>query len=95
MEVRMGISTDYAKEKFDITLDEADLARLCGEHDISDSQANAMTVAQVFLLLSKEAERYVLVQAPKFGRPAEQVQEQLAQNREDFAKILVSVKGAE
>jgi hypothetical protein len=89
---RMGISTDYSRERFDCGLGEEDLQRLAAEYGFD---ASHLTCGQAMHLLTVEAERYVLVQAPKFGRPVEQVVAQLRANREEFAVALVDVTGRE
>lgn len=90
MEVRQGISTEYAKEKFDVTLDETDLIRLANEYGIS---ADQLTTTTAYLLLTLEAERFVLVQSPKYGRSVEEVRGQLRTNREQFATALSLATG--
>jgi hypothetical protein len=103
VQVTQGIGTDYNKEKFAITLDEADLIRLANEYGIAQEMSQ-LTTAQAMLLLTTEAERFVLVQAPKFGRPVEDwtddrgavhpgVRRQIADNREKFATALTFVTG--
>jgi len=94
MEVRQGISTDYAKERFDISLDETDLARLAQEYGFyAREQEHGLNTLQVCRLLTLEAERFVLVQAPKYGRDTAVVIEQLRANREQFAAVLVELTG--
>lgn len=90
MEVRQGIATEYAKEKFDVTLDEVDLARLGAEYGFDPA---SLSLDQVYLVLTLEANRYVLVQAPKLGRPVEDVRAQLRSNREEFAVLLSTIAG--
>lgn len=82
---RMGISTDYSKERFDCGLGEEDLQRLAAEYGFD---ASNLTCGQAMHLLTVEAERYVLIQAPKFGRPADVCMQQLRTNREEFARAL-------
>lgn len=94
MEVTQGISTDYAKEKFNVTLDEADLIRLAGEYDLPEPRK--MTTFQACRLLTLEAERFVLIQAPRYGRKADESRDQLwgpGGNREQFAAALADVTG--
>lgn len=94
MEVRAGIATQYGAEKFDITLDENDLRRLASEYGFyADPAENGCTTLQAYLLLTLEAERFILVQAPKYGRPVDQVRAQIAENREQFAAALTMVTG--
>jgi hypothetical protein len=95
MEVRQGISTDYAKERFDISLDETDLARLALEFGIEVYQVRELTTLQACKLLTLDAERFVLIQAPKYGRDTAVVREQLRSNREQFAHALATLKGTE
>jgi hypothetical protein len=99
MQVYQGIGTEYGHDKFGITLDETDLARLANEFGFYTSPGeNGVTTDQAYRLLSIDAERYVLVQAPKFGRKIEDVMAQLwgpGGNREQFATILVEVTGLE
>jgi hypothetical protein len=89
-QARMGISTDYSRERFDCGLGEEDLQRLAAEYGFD---ASHLTCGQVMRLLTLEAERFVLVQAPKYGRPMEQVMDQLRANREQFAMALAQVAG--
>lgn len=92
MQIRQGIATEYAKEKFDITLDESDLIRMAIEYGFDPK---GISQDQVYLLMTLEASRYVLVQSPKYGRPLEQAREQLAVNREEFASVLAAATGIE
>jgi len=99
MQVYQGIGTEYGQDKFGITLDETDLARLASDYGFyATPRENGVTIDQAYRLLTLEAERYVLVQAPKFGRPVEQIMPQLwgpGGNREQFAAILTEVTGLE
>ncbi len=90
-EARMGISTDYSRERFDVALDETDLQRLATEYGFD--YAAGLTTMQAVRLLTVEAERYALIQAPKFGRPVDAVRAQLLANREEFAVALADVTG--
>jgi hypothetical protein len=94
MEVHQGIATDYGQDKFDVSLDEADLVRMCNEYGIVPDPPN-LTTLQAWLLLTLEAERFVLVQSPKYGRDMAKVVTQIQANREQFANILVEVTGLE
>lgn len=87
MEVQQGIANDYGKDKFAITLNEVDLQRICTQYKITQPPGELDTVTAM-LLLSLEAERFVLVQAPKYGRDVEEVRQQIAANRESFATAL-------
>lgn len=90
MVVTMGIShPDYAREKFSITLDETDLERICVQYGLF--KRDELTTDQAMLLLTTEAERFVLVQAPKYGRDIEVVREQLRQNRECMSTVLTAI----
>ncbi|SRR5712692_829015 len=93
MEVRQGVSTEYGKQRFDITLDETDLVRLCNEYGVMDP--SNLTTVQVYLLLTLEAERFCLVQAPKMGQAAASVVKQIRANREQFAGLLAEMTGLE
>jgi hypothetical protein len=96
MEVHQGIATDYGQDKFDVSLDETDLARLANEYGFYGSPSeNGLTTLQAWVLLTLEAERFVLVQSPKYGRDMAQVVTQIQANREQFATILVEVTGLE
>jgi hypothetical protein len=92
MQVTQGISNDYAKDKFSITLDETDLIRIANEYGLAQTPEQLTTV-QVMLLLTTEAERFVLVQAPKYGRDVETVRRQIQENREQFATALTLATG--
>jgi hypothetical protein len=59
-----------------------------------------LTTLQAMLLLAGEAERFVLVQAPKYGKPVEDlpdgtpgVRSQIRENRDSFATALSLVTG--
>jgi hypothetical protein len=96
MEVRQGISTDYAKDRFDVSLDETDLARLANDYGFYETpREGGLSSIQAWLLLTLEAERYVLVQAPKYGRDMAEVVGQIKANREQFATVLAEVTGLE
>lgn len=56
---------------------------------------NGIDIKSAFVLLTLEAERFVLVQSPKFGRDVAVVRSQLVDNREQFAQVLVGVTGLE
>lgn len=67
---------------------------------------DGLTEDQVYTLLTLEAQRYVLVQAPKYGRPLEDQQDghggvipgvksELLANREQFAATLADITGLE
>jgi hypothetical protein len=56
MMVKVGFNTDYGKDKFDVGLDETDLARLLAEAGIPpDAQ---LTALEAFQVLHAEAERF-------------------------------------
>jgi hypothetical protein len=94
MEIMLGIATDYGQDKFNVSLDETDLMRLACEYGITPDLAQ-LTTTQVTRLLTLECERFVLIQAPKYGRPVDVVKEQLRGNREQFARALVELTGLE
>ncbi len=50
MKVRKGFSTEYAKNKFDVEVDEADLTRMLAEHQIPPELAPRVTVLMAFRL---------------------------------------------
>ena len=54
MQVKVGFNTDYGKDKFDVGLDETDLARILADAGISPDAKIASTEA--FLVLHVEAE---------------------------------------
>ena len=60
MMVKVGWNTDFGKEKFDIGLDETDLARILAEAGLPpDTQ---LGMVEAFRLLSAEAERFSAAQ---------------------------------
>jgi len=60
MFVKTGWNTDFGKQKFDIGMDETDLARILTEAGISpDAQ---LTSRETFQILRMEAERFSTVQ---------------------------------
>jgi hypothetical protein len=73
-------------------LDETDLSRLASEYGIAQTPEQLPT-REAYMLLALEAERFVLVQAPKYGRPVESVKAQIRSNREQFASVLAAVTG--
>jgi hypothetical protein len=92
MEIRQGISTDYSRERWDIALDETDLARLALEYKYYGANPDGdLTTMQAARVLSLEADRFVLVQAPKFGRPYDVCSAQLRENREQFAEVMAGI----
>jgi len=54
MVIKTGWQNDYGKQKFDIELNEVDLARILADNDIPPDAA--LTSAEVFRLLMLEAE---------------------------------------
>lgn len=92
MEVRDGIATQYAAEKFDITLDETDLARMGHEYGF---EVAALTSDQAYLLLTLQAHRYVLVQAPKYGREHAVASQGIHDVLEQMAGVLAGIKGSD
>jgi len=56
MEIRKGWSTEYAKTKFDVTVDETDLQRLRDTWEISQAYRAKLTTEQVFAILDSLAE---------------------------------------
>jgi hypothetical protein len=110
MEVRNGIRGEFGSDPFDIILDETDLQRLKYEYGrlLGDPEAmgnlEEMPTWVAMLLLTLEAERFVLVQAPKYGRPVEDsvnaagltvpgIRSQIHANREQFATALATATG--
>lgn len=94
MEVEKGLATDYGQRRFTITLTEADLERLLRQH-APGQQISALDLPEetAYSLLDLEAERYELVQSPKFGEPQESAEARLRANRVQFATQWAAVKG--
>lgn len=103
MEVKVGLAAEYGAKRFDVNLDETDLLRIIKQHGIGQNDSgvghNLTEIARslpedaVFQLLYLEAERYKLVQAPKFGEPVELAQAALQDNRRQLADLLAVLKG--
>jgi hypothetical protein len=66
MKVRKGFSTDYAKNKFDVEIDEADLARLLPEHGFPPE--TKLTTLQAFRLADTLSEWLMLTEAAKISQ---------------------------
>jgi hypothetical protein len=58
MEIRHGWATEYGKDKFDVSVDETDLERLCNEYGIAPAFQSQLTSEMVFTLLDTLA-RYL------------------------------------
>lgn len=107
MQVEQGIKNDYNRKSWTILLDETDLARMAGEYGFYAAPGeNGLTTDQAMLLLSLEAERYVLVQSPKYRSEKDMnerspdefmvdVANQITANREQFAGVIAEVTGLE
>jgi hypothetical protein len=92
VEVKVGLAAEYGRVSFDVGLGEADLARLLVEHQ-AGTKPSALAEEHVFLLLWLEAERYKIIQSPKFGEPADASARALGANRKQFAGVLADIKG--
>ncbi len=66
MKVRKGFSTDYARSKFDVEVDEADLARLIMEHKFPPEAQ--LSTLQAFRLADTLAEWLMLTEAGKISQ---------------------------
>lgn len=93
MEVKVGLAAEYGQRRFDVSLDETDLARLMFQHEIAVQDGGHLPEEVVFQLLLLEAERYKLIQSPKFGESTESAMAELRANREEFATWLATAKG--
>lgn len=60
MIVKLGFNTDFGRDKFDVGLDETDLARILEEAHIPVDAK--LTSTEVFQILRCEAEKYCRVQ---------------------------------
>jgi hypothetical protein len=92
MEVKVGLAAEYGRISFDVGLDESDLARLLAEHKC-ETKPGELAEEHAFLLLWLEAERYKIIQSPKFGEDPAAAGRALSKNREQFAAILADIKG--
>lgn len=90
MEIREGVNTDYAKQKFDICLDDGDLAILLAEHHVPPDIK--LTVMQKYLLLRNEARIIILDVVVELGvMSVEQKNAELAQRtaqRDQWMSVL-------
>jgi hypothetical protein len=69
MKVRSGWATEYARDKFDIEVDEADLERLCADWQIQPALRTLFTAAMTFSVLSTLAEMLAAFELAKFLAP--------------------------
>lgn len=92
MEVTVGMASEYGRTRFDVGLGEADLDRLLVEHKC-EVLPSALAEEHAFLLLWLEADRYKVVQSPKFGEDPAAAGRALQENRQQFAAVLADIKG--
>jgi hypothetical protein len=76
--------------KFDITVQEADLARLCREHGIDPG---ALTPDEAYMLAAVECEKYVIITSGRYT-PGQNQAEQLQANRLQFDGVIARIKSA-
>lgn len=91
MEVSVGLAAEYGRISFDVGLGEPDLARLLVEHHC-EVKPDALLEEHAFLLLWLEAERYKIIQSPKFGEDPAAAAKELEMNRQQFADVLGDIK---
>lgn len=95
MEIRVGWATDFGREKFDVSMDETDLARILQEPDvgIGIEHLTELTSGEVFALLEITAKWYAVHEQRRVpgtdpvGRGAE-----IAMLAAERAEIVKSVK---
>lgn len=66
MEIREGVNTEYAARKFDVCLDDGDLAILLTEHGLSP-ETTFLNLSQKYMLLKNEARIIVLYELVGLG----------------------------
>jgi hypothetical protein len=58
VEIRVGWATEFGREKFDVSMDEADLRRVLNNAGIDPEAAVLMSSSEVFDLLEREARMF-------------------------------------
>jgi len=89
MLVKVGFNTEFGRDKFDIGLDETDLARILAEEGIPPDAR--LTTVEAFMVLMSEAERFsqhMLAKRTKDEAAAERSRAASA----DRANILAKIK---
>jgi hypothetical protein len=71
MHLVQGWNTEFGRVKFDVLLDESDLARLLAEAGLPPEAASRMTTREVFQLLLVEGERFTMAAALMAGHVPE------------------------
>lgn len=92
MIVKLGFNTDFGRDKFDIGLDETDLARILTEAGIAPDAPLVST--EVFLVLHAEAEWYCAGQraAVTEGKEAEHWKSEAARLGRKRRELLERIK---
>lgn len=68
MQVRTGWNTEMGRKKFDVTMEETDLARMLSDNGIPTAWAGKLRPAEVFQVMYLEADRFAkVVLAQHFG----------------------------
>lgn len=88
MIVKMGFNTDFGRDKFDVGLDETDLARILAEEGIPPDVQ--LTAAEAFTILVAEAERFsetVRARITKDDSASDRASQASVQLHERLAKV--------
>jgi len=96
VKIRKGWSTEYAKTKFDVEVDETDLQRLCDTWEISLAYRAKLTTEQVFTILDSLAEWLSVYEAMKLhqaGTPElAEAQHKTAEAQQNYWSAMTGVR---
>jgi len=96
MEIRKGWATEYARVKFDVTVDETDLERVCDSWEISHIYRTKLTSEQVFTILDSLAEWLSLYESMKLheaGTPGlAEAQRKTAEAQQNYWSAMQGVR---
>lgn len=71
MEIRFGWATQYGAQKFDVSLDETDLARLLNDAGITPSYIKQVNEGECFRILEASARAFGLTEAVRYATAEE------------------------
>lgn len=95
MKVRSGWNSEYARKKFDVELDEADLIRILIDNDIAPAEAAALPVNDAFVVLYTSAEITAKAALVEFDPSMkQQLSEEIAELRGKRARVLGKIRDA-
>ena len=96
MLIRKGWSTEYARARFDVSVDEADLESLCIEHGIDPAYRARMTPVMKYLLLNELCEWLSVSESIRVLEGAEQqsAQQRAGEAQQRLVQYVTSIKAA-